>query len=192
MALYQRIREIWKSPKENLGDLYRQRLLQWRREPSVVGIEKPTRLDRARELGYKAKKGYVMARVKVKGGGRMRPKFMGGRMPKNSRRKKVLSMNLQVVAEQRAQRKYTNLEVLNSYQVMNDSVHKWYEVIMVDPFRPEIKKDKRINWICARKHTNRVFRGRTSAGQKFRGLRYKGKGVEKNRPSLGAHKRLGN
>ena len=71
--------------------------------------------------------------------------------------------------------------ILNSYEVMDDSVHKWFEVIMVDPFRAEIKNDKNLKWICARKHTNRVFRGKTSAGKKSRGLRSKGKGAEKVR-----------
>jgi large subunit ribosomal protein L15e len=36
-----------------------------------------------------------------------------------------------------------------------------------------------------------VLRGKTSAGQKGRGLMYKGKGAEKIRPSIRAHQTKG-
>lgn len=190
MALYKRIKELWKIPKKNLGELYRQRLIQWRKEPSVLKIEKPTRLDRARSLGYKAKKGFVIVRVKVKSGGRKRPQIKKGRRSKHTRKKKVLSKSYQSVAEERAQRKFKNLEVLNSYNVLSDSIYKWFEIILVDPCRPEILKDKNISWISSKK--NRVFRGKTSAAKKSRGLRNKGFGAEKVRPSLRSKKRRGN
>ena len=86
--------------------------------------------------------------------------------------------------------KITNLEVLNSYFVAEDGLHRWFEVIMVDPYRPEIKADKNLNWICFRKHTNRALRGKTSAGRSSRGLMNKGIGAEKLRPSRRAHNRL--
>lgn len=192
MGVYQKIRELWKAPKKNLGDIYRARLIQWRREPAIVSLERPTRLDRARSLCYKAKKGFLVVRVKLIAGGRMRPLIKKGRRSKHTRRKKVLSKSYQTVAEERAQRSKPNLEVLNSYKVANDSKHYWFEVIMVDPYRPEIKADKNINWICKRCHTNRVFRGKTSSARKSRGLRNKGKGAEKVRPSLRAKLRTGN
>ena len=50
--------------------------------------------------------------------------------------------------------------------------------------------DKDLNWISTGKHKGRVFRGLTSAGKKSRGMRGKGKGREKVRPSLGANKNL--
>ncbi|MEM2338349.1 MAG: 50S ribosomal protein L15e, partial [Candidatus Bathyarchaeia archaeon] len=43
--------------------------------------------------------------------------------------------------------------------------------------------DKDVNWICQKQHRGRVFRGLTSAGKKVRGLRKKGRGAEKARPS---------
>jgi large subunit ribosomal protein L15e len=61
------------------------------------------------------------------------------------------------------------LEVLNSYYVAEDGMYKWFEVIMVDPHRPEIAKDKKINWILSQR--KRVFRGLTAAGKKARGLK---------------------
>ena len=80
-------------------------------------------------------------------------------------------MNYKWVAEQRTARKFPNLEVLNSYWIAKDGQYVWYEVILVDPNRPEIKKDKNIKWITSKKHRKRVFRGLTSAGKKSRGLR---------------------
>jgi large subunit ribosomal protein L15e len=85
------------------------------------------------------------------------------------------------MAEERVARKYPNLEVLNSYWVWEDGKAKYYEVILVDPQRPEIQHDNKINWICEKQHTRRAFRGLTSAGKKGRGLRKKGKGAEKVR-----------
>jgi large subunit ribosomal protein L15e len=94
--------------------------------------------------------------------------------------------SLKWIAEERVQRKFPNLEVLNSYWVGEDGQRVFYEVILVDPFAPEIFADPRINWICERQHKRRVFRGLTSAGKRSRGLRNKGKGAEKLRPSLKA------
>ncbi|MHA1999018.1 MAG: 50S ribosomal protein L15e, partial [Promethearchaeota archaeon] len=67
----------------------------------------------------------------------------------------------------------------------------YYEVILVDPFHPVIIADKEINWICSTVQKGRVYRGLTSAGKKARGLRNKGIGAEKVRPSLNAHDRRG-
>ena len=192
MGLYKHIKELWKKPKVNLGPLYKERLIKWRKQPSIIKIEKPTRLDRARSLGYKAKKGYVMARVKVLAGGRKRPQIKAGRRTKHLRHKKIVHKSYQVIAEERAQRKFTNLEVLNSYKVMGDSKYNWFEIILIDPERPEIKKDPRTKWITNPGNKNRVYRGKTSAGKKSRGMRGKGKGHEKVRPSLKSHKRRGN
>jgi large subunit ribosomal protein L15e len=96
--------------------------------------------------------------------------------------------SLRLIAEERAARKFPNLEVLNSYWVGEDGRSKWFEVLMVDPNHPAIKADKDINWICRRQHRGRVFRGLTSASKKVRSLRRRGKGAEKFRPSKKAAK----
>ena len=93
------------------------------------------------------------------------------------------------MAEERTQKRYPNLEVLNSYWVGADGQHEWYEVILVDPHHPVIQADPKINWICYNTQKGRVYRGKTSAGKKGRGLDKKGKGVEKNRPSIRANGR---
>jgi len=176
--------------KKGLGKLYQERLIQWRRNNSVVKLDRPTRLDRARGLGYKAKEGIFVVRVRVgKGGRKRRGSLKNKRKSRRSTARKVLSKSYQVVAEQRADKKYVNAEVLNSYWVGEDGKHKWYEIIMVIPSHPAIKNDNELGWISSEKHRGRVWRGLTSAGKKSRGLRNKGKGAEKVRPSSSANLR---
>lgn len=173
-GFYRFIAKAWKQPKKN-KELWRERLIKFRRENVLTKVDKPLRLDRARALGYKAKKGFVIIRVRVKRGGHRRPKPKGGRKPSNLTIRKALDLNYQNICERRAAQKYKNLEVLNSYWVAQDGVSVWYEIIMIDPQRPEIKNDKDLKWITSKKNKNRVFRGLTSSGRKSRGLRKKGK-----------------
>ena len=102
-----------------------------------------------------------------------------------------MDMSIQRIAEARADRKYPNLEVLNSYWVGEDGKNKWFEVILVDPFHPVIKSDKNLNWVCDPSVRDRAARGKTSAGQKGRGMSSRGKGTEKTRPSIRANKSRG-
>ena len=149
----------------------KQRLVQWRKERTVQRIERPTDIKRARTLGYKAKQGFVMVRVKVPKGKRKRPMSSGGRDPKKSGRFFSLGKSKRQVAEEKASRKYPNLEVLNSYSVGQDGVSKWFECILVDAAHPVIRKDRERNWITKKNQRGRAFRGLTSAGKKSRGLR---------------------
>lgn len=166
--MYHFLRNAWKSPDVKL---LRERMTEWRKDDVVTLVEKPLRLDRARGLGYKAKKGFIVVRVRVIRGGHKRSRPIRGRRSKRMHTNKNLMMNYRWIAEQRAARKYRNMEVLNSYLVGKDGIHFFYEVILVDPQRPEIKNDKTINWITNTKSKGRVFRGLTSAGKKSRGLR---------------------
>ena len=170
---------VWRRRKElpELVELWRERLARWRRQPSVVRVERPTRPDRARALGYKAKQGFVIARVRVRKGGRRKPRPRAGRKPAGLGVKKLTpAKSLRWIAEERAARKFPNLEVLNSYYVAEDGMFKWFEVILVDPHHPAIKSDPDINWILNPANRGRVFRGLTSAGKKSRGLR-KSRGI---------------
>lgn len=187
--MYAYLREIWEKPKENLGEEWKRRLVEWRASDAIVRVERPLRLDKARALGYKAKKGFVMLRVRLVRGGRKREKRRKGRRSKRQTNKLTLKMNYQWVAEQRAAKKYPNLEVLNSYWIAKDGKYYWFEVIMVDSQRPEIKNDKNLEWMQFSK--GRTFRGLTSAARKSRGLRNKGMRAIKIRPSLRAHDRRG-
>jgi large subunit ribosomal protein L15e len=182
---YKYIAEEWAKPEESFVDeLMRQRLIEWRRQQTVTRIERPTRLDRARKLGYKAKQGFVIARTRVRRGGMRKQRPRSGRRPKRMGVKKFKpAKSLRLIAEERTAKKFPNLEVLNSYWVGEDGRHKWFEVIMLDPNHPVIKTDKDINWITQKQHRNRALRSLTSAGKKVRSLRRKGKGAEKLRPS---------
>jgi len=190
MSLYKYIRDAWKSPKKNiLKNQMRERVIAWRRQPTTVRVAKPTRLDRARSLGYRAKQGILVIRQRVIRGGRQRTRPVGGRRSKRQTSRKDLNVSYQTIAEQRVASKYPNCEVLNSYYVAEDGKYYWYEVIMIDINSPSIKSDKILNWITKPQHTNRVARGLTASAKKSRGLGNKGKGAEKVRPSLRANKR---
>tara|TARA_Y100000310_G_scaffold168635_1_gene168692 strand:+ start:7957 stop:8478 length:522 start_codon:yes stop_codon:yes gene_type:complete len=169
-GMYHFIREAWRKPS---AETMRERMVAWRKDPAVLKLEKPIRLDRARGLGYRAKKGFVVVRVRVKRGGHKRTRPRKGRKTGNLTIRKNLDINYKGIAERRAGKKYVNLEVLNSYQVGKDGQHYFFEVILVDPAREEIKKDRKISWIASSKNRNRPQRGLTSAGRKSRGLRGK-------------------
>ncbi|VVB84037.1 50S ribosomal protein L15e [uncultured archaeon] len=167
-GLYHYIKEAWKKPdKETL----RKRMIEWRHSDVFVKVDKPLRLDRARALGYKDKTGFIVVRVRIKRGGHKRPRPNKGRRSARMHTNKNLIMNYKGIAEQRTARKFINMEVLNSYQIGKDGMNYFYEVILVDPQRQEIKSDKNISWICSPKNKNRALRGLTSSAKKSRGLR---------------------
>lgn len=181
MGMYKYIRDLWKKPKSSLGDVWKQRLINWRKDPVTVRLERPTRLDRARSLGYKPKQGIIVVRQRLKRGGRKRPTIRKGRRSKHFGQRKILDKSYQQVAEERVSKKYLNCEVLNSYYVAKDGLYYWYEVILLDRSHPQVLADKNLAGVAAKK--GRAERGLTSAGRKSRGLRNKGKGAEKLRPS---------
>ncbi len=186
-GLYHYLREAWKKPDMKL---LRERMIEWRKSERFIKVEKPLRLDRARSLGYKDKKGFVVIRVRLLRGGHKRPRPNKGRRSKRLHTRKNLKMNYKWIAEQRVAKKYENLEVLNSYLIGKDGKHYFYEVILIDPERPEIKNDPDKNWITKPANKGRVFRGLTSAGKKSRGLRTKSREL-KVRPSIRARGRKG-
>jgi len=161
---YRYMADAWKKPNDSyVRELMQQRAISWRDEPAIVRIDKPTRLDRARRLGYKAKKGFVIVRVRVRRSGfrKLRPRT-GRRQKRMGVEKIKLKKSIRVIAEERASRRFPNLEVLNSYWVWEDGIHKWFEVIMGDrTLLPNLKLGK---------GRGRAFRGLTSAGRKVRGL----------------------
>ena len=186
-SAYDHIGDQWKKHDTSYLSPQQQRLIQWRKEDNFIRIEKPTRVDRARNLGYKAKPGYVIARARVRKGGLRKHKIKGGRTASKKGISKITpGKNTQRIAEERTSKRYPNMEVLNSYWVGNDGKNHYYEIILVDPVHPAIMKDNKINWITDTSNKRRVQRGKTSAGQKGRGLRNKGKGAEKVRPSIRA------
>jgi large subunit ribosomal protein L15e len=192
-SMYAFVREAWKVPeKSGVKALLWDRMQTWRREGSVVRLERPTRIDRARSLGYKAKQGIVVARVQVRRGGRRASRYVRARrtarMGKNH---STPGKSIQRIAEERASRKFPNMEVLNSYWVGQDGKLKYYEVILVDGHHPSIQADSNLAWMAESTHRGRAERGKTSAGRKGRGMATRGKGTEKTRPSIRSHANQG-
>jgi large subunit ribosomal protein L15e len=188
-GLSHHLRETWKRPKDNIpSDYRRERMTQWRHEPVFQRIPKPTRIDAARRVGYRAKQGITVVRTRIRRGGLRKSKINAKRKPsKMGMRKITMAKSTQRLAEERVGKKYPNMEVLNSYWVGQDGKQKFFEVILVDPNHPVIKADKQLSWVGNSRHRGRVHRGKTSAGKRGRGLYNKGKGAEKLRPSLKAN-----
>jgi len=170
MGMYGYIQETFQNEYHARSDVYRARLSKWRKEGSLVRAERPTNLARARTLGYKAKQGYCIVRVCVGRGARKRPHPWGGRKPGKNYAFVHPGKSLQHIAEERAARRYRNLEVLNSYFVGSDGQYKYFEIILVDA-----------NVFPGTLGQGRAFRGLTSSGRRGRGLYSKGNGAEKVR-----------
>merc|ERR1711982_57728 len=119
-----------------------------------MGAPRPTRPDKARRLGYKAKQGYVIYRISMRRGGRKRPVAKGcpyGK-PKTSGpvNQQKPERNLQSIAEERVGRRLKCLRVLNSYWVGQDSTYKYYEVIISTSTTPRSPATPRSTG-CARR-----------------------------------------
>lgn len=192
-SFYSHIREAWRRPDEgDLAELQWRRQQEWRNQGAVERIDRPTRLDRARSLGYKAKQGIIVVRVSVRKGGARKSRFRAGRRTKRMGVNRITRRkSIQRIAEERAARKFRNLRVLNSYPVGEDGTRKWHEAILIDPEHPAIRTDDDLSWLCEDDQRGRVYRGKTSAGTKGRGQRTKGKGTEHTRPSLRSDRRRG-
>ena len=137
--------QIWiKMWKENSTEL-REKAITWRKQNAITRVAKPSRIIRARRLGYKAKQGIVVVRMRVGTGGMRRQRPRGGRRPKHlgvTRIKAAVSMKQ--VAERRVLERYRNMKLLGSYFLYKDGMHYWYEVILADPSHKRIAKDKEI------------------------------------------------
>ena len=178
MGAYKYLEELWrKKQSDAMRYLLRIRSWEYRQLPKVCRVTHPTRPDKARKLGMKAKQGYVVYRVAIRRGGRKRPNPKGivyGK-PKNQGINQLKNRrNLRVIAECRVGRVCPNLRVLNSYWVNQDATYKYYEVILVDPSHNAIRNDPTINWIVNPVHKHRECRGLTAAGRHARGMTKKG------------------
>lgn len=161
MAIHKYLKELWKKPSNELSVKTR----EWRKGPTISRVLKPTRLDRAHALGYRAKQGFVVARIKIKKGGRRRQKIKKGRKPsKSGLRKFTPSLSHKAIGERRVSKKYPNMEVMNSYYVGEDGQFKYYEVILVDGNHPSVKKEKNASKLAKRK--GRAHRSLTSSSRR--------------------------
>ncbi len=164
MGAYKNIQKTFIGEYKERSPTYRSRITSWRKQLTVVRVEKPTNIARARTLGYRAKEGYIVVRVKIGKGMRKRAKPRGGRKPSKAGRFKSPDKPHQQFAEEKASRKYTNCEVLNSYWVGEDGQTEFFEVILIEKNRKDITEKAKLR-------KGRAFRGLTSVGKRSRGLR---------------------
>ena len=151
--------------------------VEWRKQPAIIKIKKPTNIKRARTLGYKSKQGFIIIRVRIRRGGLHKVKPSGGRRQKRKGLARYYpAKSKRLIAEERAAKHFPNLEVLNSYWVWEDGVYKWFETILVDPNHPSIRSNSDLQWMNESSNKRRVHRGLSSAGKKARGLQKKKKG----------------
>ena len=137
--------QVWiKLWKENAPEI-RDRVVQWRKQEALTRIEKPSRIQRARRLGYKAKQGIVVIRMRVGTGGMRKQRPRGGRRPKHLGVTRIKAdVSMKEVAENRVLERYPNMKLLGSYFIYKDGMHYWFEVILADPSHPRIAKDKEL------------------------------------------------
>jgi len=137
--------QVWlKMWKTNSVEL-REKAVLWRKQNALTRIDRPSRIARARRLGYKAKQGIIVVRMRVGAGGMRKQRPTGGRRPKHlgvTRIKAAVSMKQ--VAERRVLERHRNMKLLGSYFLYKDGMHYWYEVILADPSHKRISKDKEI------------------------------------------------
>ena len=140
--MYSQISKTWQDIFHESTAEIKARAVQLRKEPAMLRVERPWRLDRARSLGYKAKEGVVVVRMRVSRGGMRKKRPTSGRRPKHMGVLKIKSaVSSQEVAERRVLQRHPNLKLLGSYFVWKDGIHAWYECILVDPMHPAIRKD---------------------------------------------------
>ena len=137
--------QVWlKMLKENPMEL-RQKAVIWRNQNAVTRVEKPSRIARARRLGYKAKQGIIVVRMRVGTGGMRKQRPRGGRRPKHLGVTKIKAdVSMKQVSERRVLERYPNMKLLGSYFLYKDGMHYWFEIILADPSHPRIAKDKEI------------------------------------------------
>jgi len=135
--------QVWlKMLKENPMEL-RQRAVIWRNQNALTRVEKPSRIARARRLGYKAKQGIIVIRMRVGTGGMRKQRPRGGRRPKHLGVTKIKAdVSMKQVSERRVLERYPNMKLLGSYFLYKDGMHYWFEIILADPSHPRIAKDK--------------------------------------------------
>ncbi len=132
---------LWNQNSPDIRD----RVVGWRKQNAITRIDRPSRIQRARRLGYKAKQGIVVVRMRVGTGGMRKQRPTGGRRPKHLGVTRIKADDsMKKVAERRVLEKYPNMKLLGSYFVYKDGMHYWFEIIMADPQHPRISQDKEL------------------------------------------------
>ena len=137
--------QVWLNLWRENAPALRERAISWRKENAVTRIEKPSRIQKARRLGYKAKQGIIVVRMRVGTGGMRRKRPRSGRRPKHLGVTRIKAdVSMKEVAERRVLERYPNMKLLGSYYLYKDGMHYWFEVILADPSHPRVSKDKEL------------------------------------------------
>src|ERR687894_681808 len=143
IVMQSHISATWSALWKSNNDVLKSKTIFWRREPVLHKIPRPSRLDRARRLGYKAKQGIIVVRARVGRGGMRKQRAVSGRRPKHIGVVHIKQgTSMRKVAERRVAEKFPNLEVIGSYFLHKDGMNIWYEIILADPAHPAISKDR--------------------------------------------------
>lgn len=111
--------------------------------PSLARKNKKEESNSSIDMYHAHFQGYVIYRVRVRRGGRKRPVSKGiiyGKPVHQGITQLKFKRNLRSVAEERVGRRCGGLRVLNSYWINEDTMYKYYEVIMIDPMHKVIRR----------------------------------------------------
>ena len=183
-------KQLNKPEGQVLRSILAERRTELRNSAPIVRLEHPTRVDQARKYGFKSKQGFAIARVRIRSGGMRKARPSRGSRPKNFAIEKITTgKSIQRIAEERANRRFSNMEVLGSYPVFKDGKNHWFEIVLVDSKHPAVQTDRDVCWIAEKQHRKRAQRGLTPAGIKGRGLGQRGLGSVRSRPSIRANRK---
>lgn len=178
----------WKGISDENYDyalIMRKRGIEFRNEErAVVKVDYPTNLPNARSVGYKAKQGIFVVRVRVRKGTGTHHRPKNKRRPKRQGQNKLSRrISTQGMAEQKASKYYSNAESIGSYKIAEDGKWHYFEVVMADRNAPSILADKNLKYLATGQQ-GRAERGKTFAtgSNKIKNL--------KNKRKIRAKKRL--
>ncbi|MFH1106834.1 MAG: 50S ribosomal protein L15e [Candidatus Micrarchaeota archaeon] len=132
MGAYSYMRKSFQETFKTRAQHLRRRMSLWRKQRTVERIEHSSDLPRARALGYKAKRGIYLARVRIRRGKRVRDKPDQGRKPGRSVKRINPGRSLSYYAMNKTRTKFPNLVPKAAYWVGEDGMFKYFEVIMRD------------------------------------------------------------
>ncbi|MFQ5941106.1 MAG: 50S ribosomal protein L15e [Nitrososphaerales archaeon] len=143
--MYNYVARTWRKMWKEHSDELKAKAIEWRRQPAMLRIERPSKIDRARRLGYKAKQGFIVVRIRVGVGGMRKQRPKAGRRPKHIGVVRIKqSDNMRKVAERRVGEKYPNMKVIGSYYLYKDGKNYWFECLLIDKNHPAILNDSEI------------------------------------------------
>jgi large subunit ribosomal protein L15e len=179
-----------KDANYDYSAIMRARTIDFRKEDdSVVRLEHPTNLPAAHRVGYKAKQGIIVVRTNVRKGSGTKHRPKNKRRPKRQGKNKLTRrISIQAISEQRASKRFPNMEVLGSYKIAEDGGKHYFEVILADRTASTITTDKELSYLM-HNQKGRAERGKTASGRS--NVEVNKKNARKNRAKKALDRRHG-